>query len=247
SRRPPSSSARSSKARPSSACWCASSSTARPHPSRASRGGSPDSAWNALGEVVMFRWLVVLLGLSLLALCCARLAHAADDKHAEPSPFTGALDLTIWTWVVFLLLFFLLKKYAWGPMLTGLKQREDNIHLAMDEAKKARAEAEDLRVHLKKEMDQVNDKIRAMMEAAHRDGEATKAQLVAEAENEIRAERERSLREIGTARDQALQELWNRTAQLATEVSSRAIRRQLTEDDHRRLVDEALAELRQAA
>lgn len=194
----------------------------------------------------MSRWLVLLLSLCLVVLACAGPAAAADDKH-EPSPFEGALDLTIWTWVVFLLLFFVLKKYAWGPMLAGLKQREDNIHQAMAEARKAREEAEHLRVQLKREMDQVNDKIRVMLEEAHRDGESTKTQLVASAEAEIQTERERALREIHTARDQALQDLWNRTADLAAMVSTKAIRRQLTADDHRQLVDEALTELRQAA
>jgi F-type H+-transporting ATPase subunit b len=62
-----------------------------------------------------------------------------------------------------------------------------------------------------------------------------------------RTERERLRRDISTARDQALQEIWNQTAQLATLISAKAIRRELTDEDHRRLVDEALAELRQAS
>lgn len=196
----------------------------------------------------MLRWLSVILSVVLLAAASVGFASAADapDAH-KPSPFEGTLDLAIWTWVVFLLLFFVLRKYAWKPMLEGLQQREANIHQAMDEARKAREEAENLRVHLKHEMDQVNDKIRTLLEEAHRDGESTKAQKVAEAEAEIRTERERTLRDIQTARDQALQDLWSRTADLAAMVSTKAIRRQLTADDHRLLVDEALTELRQAA
>ena len=49
------------------------------------------------------------------------------------------------------------------------------------------------------------------------------------------------------AKEQALQQLWDRSAELATLVSSKALRRHLTVDDHRGLVDEALAELQGAA
>jgi F-type H+-transporting ATPase subunit b len=53
-------------------------------------------------------------------------------------------------------------------------------------------------------------------------------------------------REIAAARDQALQQIWNQTANLATQISAKLLRRQLTPDDNRRLVDEALAEIGQA-
>ena len=194
----------------------------------------------------MSRWLVVSLCLLVVALFGAGPAQAASDGH-KPSAFEGSLDLTIWTWVVFILLFLILRKYAWGPMLEGLKAREANIHHAMEEARKAREEAETARARYAKEMEQANDKIRAMMEEAHRDAEATKAAIVAEAEEVIQTERERSLREIQTAREQALQDLWNQSAQLASLISTKAIRRELKAEDHRRFVDEALTEMRQAA
>ncbi len=194
----------------------------------------------------MSRWFVSMLCLLVLALACASPVHAASDGH-KPSAFDGSLDLTIWTWVVFLLLFLILKKFAWGPMLEGLKAREANIHQAMDEARKAREEAEHARARYAKEMEQANDKIRTMLEEAHRDAEATKAAIIAEAEEVIQTERERSLREIQTAREQTLQDLWNQSAQLASLISAKAIRRELKAEDHRRFVDEALSEMRQAA
>ena len=52
-------------------------------------------------------------------------------------------------------------------------------------------------------------------------------------------------REIETAKDQALSELWGKSAELATIISAKAIRRSLSEEDHRRLLDEALTELKQ--
>jgi F0F1-type ATP synthase membrane subunit b/b' len=67
-----------------------------------------------------------------------------------------------------------------------------------------------------------------------------------QARQEIQAERERLHREMELARDQALRQIWGQGAQLAALISAKVIRRQLTPDDHRQLVDEALAELRGA-
>jgi F-type H+-transporting ATPase subunit b len=174
----------------------------------------------------------------------------ADAKPAhgekEPDIFDWALDLTIWTVVVFLVLLGVLTKYAWGPMLTGLQKREQNIHAAVAEAQAARDEAEKLRVLLKKDMDQAADRVRQIMDDARRDAQHTTDEMIAKARGEIQAERERLRREIEMAKDQALHELWAQTAQLAALVSSKAIRRSLTAEDHRRLVDEALAELQNA-
>ncbi len=194
----------------------------------------------------MSRWLVLFVSFTLAMLVGAVPAYGAGPDQHEPSPFAGALDLTIWTWVVFLLLFFILKKYAWGPMLEGLRRREENIRLAMEEARLAREEAHKLREDLQARINRAHEEVREILDEARRDAQHTKEEMVNQARSEIQTERARLRREIEMTRDQALQELWNRTAELATQVSAKAIRRQLTTDDHRRLVDEAIADLRRA-
>jgi F-type H+-transporting ATPase subunit b len=165
---------------------------------------------------------------------------------AEESILSPRYDLGIWTIIVFLVLFLVLRKYAWGPMLQGLKTREETIHNALDEAHKAQADAQRLRDQLQAEMNRAHDKAREIHEEARRNAERASNEMIAKARTEIQAEHERRRRELDIARDQALQALWNQTAQLATLVSAKAIRRQLTADDHRRFVDEAIAELHKA-
>jgi F-type H+-transporting ATPase subunit b len=155
-------------------------------------------------------------------------------------------ELGLWTLVVFSLLLLILRKAAWKPMLEGLRNREESIRSAIEEAHRAREEAQRLREQLQGEMNKAHEKVRDILDEAHRNAQRTTEEMVAKARGEIQSERERLRREIGLARDQALQEIWNQTAQLATLVSAKAIRRELTQDDHRRLIDEALAELRQA-
>ncbi len=168
-------------------------------------------------------------------------SHAAS--HEKPGPFKQALDLTIWTIVVFLVLLLVLKRFAWKPMLDGLQKREANINEAIENARKARQEAEAVRVQYQKELANAHQEVRDLIAEARRDAEHTKEGLMADARNEIQAERERLRREIGTAKDQALKELWDQSARLATLISSKAIGRELKVDDHRRLFDEAVDEL----
>jgi F-type H+-transporting ATPase subunit b len=171
---------------------------------------------------------------------------AAKQEGGGLNVFEGALDLTIWTIVVFLVLLFVLSKYAWKPMLQGLEQREKTVHAAVEEAQRAREEAQHLRDQLRSEMDKAQEQVRQTLEQGRRDAQRVADETLAKAKSEIQTERDRLHREIDLARDQALQQIWGQAATLAARVSSKAIRRQLTPDDHRRLVDEALAELRQA-
>jgi F-type H+-transporting ATPase subunit b len=195
-------------------------------------------------------WLVLVLFAVVLAVLglVSGPAFAAPEGKKDDSPphiFTPVrIDLLIWTLVVFLGLFFILKKAAWGPILEGLHKREDSIRSAVEEAKLARAETERVRAQFQKEMDEAFAKIPAMMDEARRDAAHMAEEMRVKAAADIQADRQRLRREIEVAKDQALQEIWNQTARLATDISAKAIRRNISEDDHRRLVDETLSELR---
>jgi F-type H+-transporting ATPase subunit b len=177
-------------------------------------------------------------------------SHSAEGSEQvdifQRNDIGPAVDLGIWTFAVFLILLGLLWLMAWKPLREGLQKREHGIQAAIDEAKRAREEAQRLREQWQHEMDSANDKVRDLMEGARRDAQRTTEEMVGKARSEIQAERDRLRREIDTAKDQAIKELWNHTANLAAQVSAKAIRRQLTPDDHRRLVEEAMAELGKA-
>jgi F-type H+-transporting ATPase subunit b len=175
-------------------------------------------------------------------------ADLSEEAHrAEENPILSPrFDLAIWTIVVFVLLLLVLRRFAWGPMLDALRQREQYIRAAREDADRARAEAERLRAQLQAEMDQAAEKVRDLMDVARRDAQHATEDMLTRARGDIQQERERLHREIGLARDQALQEIWNQTAQLATLISAKAVRRELNADDHRRLVDEAITDLRRA-
>lgn len=176
--------------------------------------------------------------------------HAGGDKpkgwHEQPGSFIDIhrYDLGIYTLIVFGLLFLILAKFAWKPFSEGLAKREQSIAAAKDEAVKAKHDAEVLRDQLRAEFAAAQDKIRAMMDEARRDADALKASEKAVGVRDAQAERERAKREIETAKEQALQEIQQTAVQLAALMSTKAVGRTMTDDDHRRLVAESLSELK---
>jgi F-type H+-transporting ATPase subunit b len=118
---------------------------------------------------------------------------------------------------------------------------------ARDESIKARQEAEDLRGRLAAEFGQAQDKIRTLLDEARRDAEALRAKEREAGLKDAAAELDRAKREIDAARDAALGEIYTKAVDLASLMSAKAIRRQLTLDDQSRLVEESLAELKAGA
>lgn len=174
--------------------------------------------------------------------------HELNRKEIPTLAKMGSLaaDLGIWTLVVFGLLFFILQQKAWPMMLEGLTKREDRIRGGLAEAQKAREEAQAMREKFQQEIASANQHARAVIEQATRDAQKAGDEIKAKALADIQAEKDRARHELELARDAAVQQLWEQTAQLATQISAKVIGRNLSPDDHRHLADEAIADLRRA-
>lgn len=166
----------------------------------------------------------------------------AADKPGDPMAIDWSTVIT--TLVVFGLLLLILRVMAWKPIMAGLQKREDTIRESLEVAERAKAQAEAAQVQYAKQMEEANANIRAMMDEARADAQRVLADMQAKAKEENQQEKERLRREIDTARDQALQQIYQQTVQLATLISAKAIRKNLSADDHGRLADEAIAELK---
>ncbi len=87
------------------------------------------------------------------------------------------------------------------------------------------------------------DEVRALIDKARQDAQAAADQIVKQAQEEAESARLRAQRDIASARDQALAEIWQKSADLAVSVAGRVLAKQLNADDHRRLLDAAIQEL----
>ncbi len=189
-----------------------------------------------------------LLALVIFLGCSAAPLLADGENHGGGTdPMEIRADTAIWSFIVFVALFAVLYFKAWGPILEGLQKREETIRSSLEEAKKTRADMEQLRADFQREMAAAQQRIPALMEEARKKGDEMVTQKLAEAGAKIQADQERFRHEIEIAKDQAIKELWEQAAQLATLISAKAIGRSLTEDDHRRLLDDAMQEMARSA
>jgi F-type H+-transporting ATPase subunit b len=157
--------------------------------------------------------------------------------------FAGDLGNAIWTVVVFLVVLVVLGKFAWGPLLAGLQERERFIHDSLAQAKADREAAEARLREYEARLAQARAEATAIVEEGRRDAESVKARIEAKAREEAERMIERARREIGIATDTAVKDLYGLAGRLATDAASRIIRRELSGADHERLVAEAIASI----
>jgi F-type H+-transporting ATPase subunit b len=192
---------------------------------------------------------LLVLGLTI-AICATGASRAFGDEHGgggTPNPLDIAFDTALWAVVIFGALLLVLYYKAWGPILEGLQKREETIRSSLEEAKRTRDEMAAMQANFQKEMANAQKQIPLMMEQARKDADEMVNQMRSKAAADIQSERDRLRHEVEIAKDQAIKQMWEQAAQLATLISAKVIGRSLNEEDHRRLVDEGLQEMRQAA
>jgi F-type H+-transporting ATPase subunit b len=183
------------------------------------------------------------LRLALLAtLALPALAYAAEGGSA--SPFAGDLGTAIWTLVIFGLVVVVLGKFAWGPILNGLQKREDFITKSLEDAKQNRDEAEARLKEYEAKLREAQEEASRLVDEGRRDAEVLRSKIEGQAREEATALLERAKREIRIATDSAVKELFSLSASLATDVAQRVIKKELSAEDHERLIADAVEELK---
>lgn len=179
----------------------------------------------------------------LLAGALPALAVAAEG--GEPNIFAGDVGNMVWTVVTFLLLLWVLRRYAWGPILERLTAREQFIRESLEEARKDREEAEARLKEYETRLASARAEATEIVDEGRRDGEQVRQRIEEEAKAEAEKIVARARREIELAKEAAVEELFGVAGELATEVAEKIVRRELTAEDHQRLIEESLTSIRQ--
>ena len=114
-------------------------------------------------------------------------------------------------------------------------EREQHIAENIEAARRRDEDARQLLVEYERKLAGAADQVRAMLDEARHDAERTKQQIVAEAKAAAQGEHERAMRDIRTATDAAVEELSQRSADLAVELAGKIISAKLTPDERSRL------------
>tara|TARA_Y100000588_G_scaffold102220_1_gene111189 strand:- start:411 stop:914 length:504 start_codon:yes stop_codon:yes gene_type:complete len=152
--------------------------------------------------------------------------------------------LFIWTILVFVVLLTLLKKFAWGPLLAALEERQEGIRKSLDDAAQARKELE----QVQEESNRIVAKARADADAIIASGRADALKLQEELRAKARLEAEgivkNAEREIQQQTTQSLAQIREEAVDLSLSIASKLIQRNLSKKDNETLIQDTLKQIR---
>ncbi len=151
--------------------------------------------------------------------------------------------LTLWTAITFLVLLVVLSRFAWGPIVKMLNDRERTIREAIESAKKERAEAERLLVEQKDSLAKAQREAAELAKKNQREVEALRQELTTRARKEADDLVAEARRQIAEEIQKAKAELKNQVADLAIDAAARLVKANLDDKSQRALVEEYIAQL----
>jgi len=180
---------------------------------------------------------------SLVLLLAVQASAALAAEGGESNLFAGDIGNAVWTLVIFLLVIVVLGKFAWGPLLGGLQQREEFIRRSLKEAKEDRETAEARLQEYEKKLTNAGAEASQIIDQGKREGESLRAGIEEKARDEANKMVERARREIELAKRSAIKDLYATSSGLATEIASRIVQRELNPQDHEKLISDSIKEL----
>ena len=151
--------------------------------------------------------------------------------------------LMIWTLVSFAVVFFVLRRFAFGPIQTMIDERRQRIRESIEEADRAREEARKLVEEHRKLIGQARGEAEQILAEARRVAEAQRERVKEEVEVDRERRLEETRRQIEAETQRALQQIRAEVADLALVAAEKVTAGALDAKGHRRLIDDAVRDL----
>ena len=170
------------------------------------------------------------------------LQAAAEEDSGDNPLLKASPGLMIWTLVIFGITLFILKRYVFGPVGQAIEKRRAEIAKSLEEAERSRDEATALLEDYRTRLTEARKEADSLREQGRKEGERQGQEILAQAH----AQRERVLADaeaqISAEARSAATGLRDQVATLALMAAEKVSRRSLSDDDHRRLIEEAIEE-----
>jgi len=150
--------------------------------------------------------------------------------------------LMIWTIVIFLITLFILKKFVFGPVGEMMEKRRASISASIDEAESSRDEAVRLMDQYKVQLAAARREADDLRETGRRDGERQKQEIVTQAQEQRERIVTDTQTQIQAQAQKAVAGMRDDVVGLALSAAEKVTRKSLSDDDHRTLVEQALAD-----
>jgi F-type H+-transporting ATPase subunit b len=163
---------------------------------------------------------------------------------AASSPLTKIIPgLMIWTLVFFFITFYVLKRYAFGPIQSLIDERRERIRQSLDEADHARTEARKLLEEHRKLIAQAKSEAEEILAETRKVAEANERRMREETEADRQRRLEETRRQVESETRRALEQIRAEVADLSLIAAEKVTKRSFSDEDHRRLIQEAVGEL----
>jgi F-type H+-transporting ATPase subunit b len=164
---------------------------------------------------------------------------------AEFNVARPGIGLLFWTFVIFLLFWALVGKFGFKPIKNALKERENDIQSALDEAKKAREEMAKLNSDNQRLINEAREERSKMLREAKEAGD----KLIADARNKAKEEAQKIVvdarNEIENQKNKAITEVKNKVGQMSIDIAEKLIRQQMGQtQEQKTLVDKLVNEIK---
>ncbi len=176
----------------------------------------------------------------LLAMPAPALAQEESGGSFLVSP---SLGLMLWTVLAFGITVVILRKAAFPRIAEALDKRRRAIEESIDSSERLRKEADELLEEYRGRLSEAREQAEDIVTRARKAGDRVEAESKEEAKEQREEMLERARREIETETQRALNEIRREVADLTVRATERVTRKSLDDDDHRRLVDDALSDL----
>ena len=180
----------------------------------------------------IFITITVMLMAALPAVASEETSHGEQENI-----FSGSFADALWTVIAFVLLLAVLLKFAWKPILTGLKARQDHIENEIKTAEGTRKQAEDT-------LQDYKQRGLRIIEDATAAAQQSQRELIDETRKETELIKTRAQDDIRHAMTAASDRLWNDASDMLLLLGKEVLGRTLTPQDNERLIREAVEKMR---
>lgn len=151
-----------------------------------------------------------------------------------------SIGTVIWTTIAFLVVVFILAKFAWKPILNSLREREESIEKALEAAEKAKEKMKDLEASNEKLLLEARQEREEIIKSA-RDA---KEKMIAEAKEKAQAEADKVMKNAQAAiraeKASAINELKSLVGELSIDIAEKILKEELTADKQKALIEASM-------
>jgi F-type H+-transporting ATPase subunit b len=173
----------------------------------------------------------------------AMVEHSANSGGGGGGLFDIDPGLTIWTWIIFGIVFFILSKFAWKPMMDSIQSREKVLTDAVENARKTKEELENIALRQEQILKETQEQSRLIMEQGRKAADATARDILERAQKESKLLMERAKEQIESEKQRAVTEIREQTVDLILQTTEKLISDVLDKDKHRMIIRKHLEDL----